>query len=60
MTDQLLIATFVYKTVSDKFAALDPTEHDQIIGYYETEQDALAGLKEFIQKEGIEFISELD
>ena len=55
MTEQELIATFVYPTVGGRFGVLDPTEHDQTIGYFDTEVEAGKALMDFIEKEGITF-----
>ena len=34
MVEQEILDTFVYETLAGSFVAIDPTEHDGIIGYY--------------------------
>jgi len=55
MITQEILNTFVYKTLDGKFAVSDPTEFDQVIGYYDTMIEAENAFKEFITKEQIVF-----
>lgn len=55
MVAQEILDTFVYETMDGKFGVSDPTEFDQVIGYYDTKIEAENAFKEFIVKEKIEF-----
>lgn len=55
MVAQEILDTFVYETMDGKFGVSDPTEFDQVIGYYDTKIEAENAFKEFIVREKIEF-----
>jgi hypothetical protein len=55
MVEQEILDTFVYETLAGSFVAIDPTEHDGIIGYYETKTEADTAFNEFITRENIIF-----
>jgi hypothetical protein len=55
MVSQEILDTFVYQTNNGRFGVSDPTEFDQVIGYYNTKIEAENALKEFITREKIEF-----
>lgn len=50
-----ILDTFVYQTYGGQFGVSDPTEFDQVIGYYNTKIEAENALIEFITREKIEF-----
>jgi hypothetical protein len=56
MVHQEILDTFVFETLDGKFGINDPTEFDQVIGYYNTKIEAENALKEFIVKENIDFV----
>ncbi len=55
MVEQQILDTFIYETLAGSFIAIDPTEHDGIIGVYETKNEAETAFNEFIVKENIIF-----
>jgi hypothetical protein len=55
MIQQEILDTFVYETLAGSFVAIDPTEHDAIIGYYSTKEAAIEAFKQYVDKEGIIF-----
>ena len=55
MVEQQILDTFIYETLAGSFIAIDPTEHDAIIGVYETKSEAETAFNEFIIKENIIF-----
>jgi len=55
MIGQEILDTFVYETLAGSFVAMDPTEHDAIIGYHSTKEAAEEALKQYVEKEGIIF-----
>lgn len=55
MITQEILNTFIYETLDGKFAVSDPTEFDQIIGYYDNKIEAENAFKEYITREQIVF-----
>ena len=55
MITQEILDTFIYETPAGSFVAIDPTEPDGSIGYYQTKEEAVDGFKQYIEKEGIIF-----
>ena len=55
MVSQEILDTFVYQTYGGQFGVSDPTEFDQVIGYYNTKIEAENALIELITREKIEF-----
>ena len=55
MIQQEILDSFVYETKAGSFVAMDPTEHDAIIGYYSTQEAAEEAFKQYVEKEGIIF-----
>jgi hypothetical protein len=55
MITQEILNTFIYETLDGKFAVSDPTEFDQIIGYYDNKIEAENALKEYVIREQIVF-----
>ena len=53
MVEQQILDTFIYETSSGAFTVIDPTEHDGIIGVYETKNEAENAFNEFIIRENI-------
>lgn len=55
MIHQEILDTFVFETMNGQFGVCDPTEFDQIIGYYSTKIEAENALKEYVTREQIVF-----
>ena len=55
MVEQQILDTFIYETLAGSFVAIDPTEPDGAIGYYQTKEEAVDGFKQYIENEGIIF-----
>jgi hypothetical protein len=55
MITQEILDTFVYETKAGSFVAINPTEHDSIIGYHTTKEEAEDAFKQYVDKEGIIF-----
>ena len=55
MIHQEILDTFVFETINGQFGVCNPTEFDQIIGYYSTKIEAENALKEYIVIQKIEF-----
>lgn len=55
MINQQILDTFVFETLNGQFGVSDPTEFDQVIGYYNTKIEAENALKEYITREEIIF-----
>jgi hypothetical protein len=55
LTFDELVRTFVYETMAGAFAVIDPMAHDEIIGYFETHENAVQAFIEYITKEQIVF-----
>jgi len=55
MITQEILDSFVYETLAGSFVAIDPTEHDAIIGYHPTKEEAVEAFKQYVDKEGIIF-----
>jgi hypothetical protein len=55
MISQQILDTFVFETLNGQFGVSDPTEFDQVIGYYNTKIEAENALKEYITREEIIF-----
>ena len=53
MITQEILDSFVYETLAGSFVAIDPTEHDAIIGYHSTKEEAIEAFKQYVDKEGI-------
>jgi len=59
MVEKQILDTFIYETLAGSFIAIDPTEHDAIIGVYETKSEAETAFNEFIIKENIKLSNSL-
>jgi hypothetical protein len=55
MITQEILDTFIYETLAGSFFAMDPTDTDSIIGYYQTREKAEKAFTEYVEKEGIVF-----
>lgn len=56
MITQEILDTFVFDTIGGaSFGVNDPLEHDEIIGYYPTREEAEKAFIEYVEKEGIIF-----
>ena len=55
MVTQEILDTFVYETPAGSFVAINPTEHDAIIVYCATMEEAIKAFIEYVEKEGIIF-----
>jgi hypothetical protein len=55
MIHQEILDTFVFETMNGQFGVCNPTEFDQIIGYYSTKIEAENALKEYVTREQIVF-----
>ena len=55
MVTQEILDTFVYETPAGSFVAINPTEHDAIIVYCKTMEEAVEAFKVYVEKEGIIF-----
>ena len=56
MITKEILDTFVWDTIGgEKFGVSDPLEHDEIIGYYPTRDDAEKAFIECVEREGIIF-----
>jgi hypothetical protein len=56
MITQEILDTFIFDTIGgEKFGVNDPLNHDEIIGYYPTREEAEAAFREYVEKEQIIF-----
>jgi hypothetical protein len=55
MITQEILDTFINKTLNGKFEVSNPTDFDQIIGYFDNKVEAENALKEYIIREEIVF-----
>jgi hypothetical protein len=55
LTFDELVRTFVYETMAGRFAVIDPLEHDALIGYFETYENAVQAFIDYITDEQIVF-----
>jgi len=50
MIENRLLDNFIFDTISGSFGVNYPDEHDSVLGYFPTEEEALAALKEWFSK----------
>ena len=51
------LTRYVFTTVSGGFGANYPDEHDSVMGYYETEEEAVKIVREYIEKKFFNILS---
>ena len=54
MTQEIL-NRFIFKTFNGQFGVNDPIAHDEIIGYYQTRQEAENAFNNYVLEKGITF-----
>jgi hypothetical protein len=55
MITQEILDTFVYETPAGSFVAINPIEHDAIIVYCKTREEAEKAFIEYVETQGIIF-----
>lgn len=56
MVTEEILKTFIFETIGgEKFGVNDPINHDEIIGYYPTMEEAKKAFIDYVEKEGIFF-----
>ena len=55
MTNNEILNTFIYESPAGAFVTINPVEQDSIIGYYDTKDEAVRALEQFIDEEKIIF-----
>lgn len=52
---QEILDRYLFKTFNGQFGVNDPVTHDEIIGYYQTRQEAENAFNNYVLEKGITF-----